>query len=581
MSDRRTMMIGRDATIRSSSFNVAENTVEIVFTTGATVRRFSYAEGSYDEELVVSHDSVRLGRLNAGAPFLNTHDDKELRSVIGSVVPGSARIENGLGICTIRLSRRADIAGIVMDIRDGVIRNVSVGYRYHKIEKTAARDGSTAHWRVIDWEPLEISAVPIPADPGAQVRSGPTSAPTNPPLIRETRSMTQTATSRVLGPANAEKRSAAISNALLHRARCDEVKLTDDGRDFAVLDLIDLARVSLEAEGISTRGLDKLELADRALAGASRSGGMQSSSDFPAILRNVANKSMLAGYEAEPQTFRPLVRVVDAKDFRPITRVQMGEAPPLLRVGEHGEFKRGTIGESKVEYALATYGRICGFTRQALINDDLDALTKVPRFFGIQASALESDLVWSQIITNPVGSDGLPAFDAGHNNLGTASGINVLSVSEGIEAMRLQTGVDGRTRFNLIPKFIITTVAAALKAEQLIGSAVPDMVASQSNNVVPSSIRSLTPISEPRLDAGVIDPLTGAITAGDRFGWYLGADPARVDGIELAYLRGERGPQTETRNGFNIDGVEFKIRLDAAAKLVDWRSFFKNPATAL
>jgi hypothetical protein len=59
----------------------------------------------------------------------------------------------------------------VGDIRDGVIRNVSVDYRYHKIEKTEAKDGTLPLWRVVDWEPLEISAVAVPADTGAQIRS--------------------------------------------------------------------------------------------------------------------------------------------------------------------------------------------------------------------------------------------------------------------------------------------------------------------------------------------------------------------------------------------------------------------------
>jgi phage head maturation protease len=87
------------------------------------------------------------------------------------VVPGSARIADGTGIATVQLSRRDDVAGIVQDIRDGVIRNVSVGYRYHKVEKTEKDDGSVPLWRVVDWEPFELSAVSVPADPGAQVRS--------------------------------------------------------------------------------------------------------------------------------------------------------------------------------------------------------------------------------------------------------------------------------------------------------------------------------------------------------------------------------------------------------------------------
>lgn len=158
--------------LRAASFDEAANTIEVVWTTGATVRRYSWEAGGYvDEQLVVSPNAVRLDRLNAGAPFLNTHDAWELSAVIGAVVPGSARIAKGQGLATIKLSRAAEHASIVQNIRDDIIRNISTGYRYHVIEKTEREEGTVPLWRVTDWEPLEISAVPIGADPGAQVRA--------------------------------------------------------------------------------------------------------------------------------------------------------------------------------------------------------------------------------------------------------------------------------------------------------------------------------------------------------------------------------------------------------------------------
>jgi len=160
----------RAAELTASSFDENANTIDVIFTAGATVRRMSWMDGPFDEELIVNKNAVRLGRLNAGAPFLNTHNDWDLSDVIGSVTPGSARIDAGKGYATIQLTRRPDAAGVVQDIRDGVIRNISVGYAIHTVEKTE-RDGQVPLHRVIDWEPMEISAVPVPADPGAQVRS--------------------------------------------------------------------------------------------------------------------------------------------------------------------------------------------------------------------------------------------------------------------------------------------------------------------------------------------------------------------------------------------------------------------------
>ena len=161
----------RGVSLRAQSFDAGANTVDVVFTTGAAVQRYSWDDGPYVETLDVTPKAVRLGRLNAGAPFLNTHSSYDLSDVIGSVVPGSARIEGGEGVATIKLSGAAADADTVGKIRDGVIRNVSVGYLVHQVVKTEAKDGAAATARVTDWEPIEISAVPIPADPGAQVRS--------------------------------------------------------------------------------------------------------------------------------------------------------------------------------------------------------------------------------------------------------------------------------------------------------------------------------------------------------------------------------------------------------------------------
>lgn len=626
--------MARAAEVRASSFDETDNTIELVFTTGAKVRRYSWSEGAYDEELVVDGGSVRLGRLNAGAPFLNTHADYRLEHVIGSVVPGSARIEGGKGHAKVVLSKREEVRGLVQDIRDGVIRNVSVGYRYHKVEKTDGQDGDPALWRVVDWEPLEISAVPIPADPGAQMRSADADAGepkhgftmiaaepdssadaaairdlgrkvdmtdladrsiraglTVPEFrvelfraIQEKEDAVPTHTAmpvddrvHVTGPSGGERRGQAVANALLHRAEPSLFALSDDAREFRGMSLLEIARDSLEAAGISTRGMSRIDIAARALAGATRSGGLHSTSDFPAILSNVANKTLRAGYEAAPQTFRPLVRMTTAPDFKQISRVQLGEAPQLEKVNEYGEFKRGTIGEGKESFALLTYGKIVGVTRQAIVNDEMGAFTRIPRMFGVQAANLESDLVWAQIVGNPTMGDGVALFHANHGNLGTAAGISADSVALGFEAMRLQKGLDGKTLLNLAPRYLVTSVAAVMKAEQLLGSIRPV----ETGKVVPNYLTRLEHISEPRLDNGFTDPATGAAIAGSRFHWFLAAGPDQIDTVELVHLEGREGAFTETRQGFDIDGMEIKVRLDAAAKTIDWRAFYKNPAAAL
>lgn len=169
----------RQATVAPSTFNAQSRTVDVVWTTGARVRRYDWwNDRSYEEELVVSADAIDMQRLNAGAPVLNTHSSNRLEDQIGVVQ--RAWIDGDVGMATIRLSEREDVAGIVADIQAGVIRNISVGYNVTTYEVTEARnrtDGGTVDlYRAVAWQPAELSFVPIPADAGAGTRSDPAAA---------------------------------------------------------------------------------------------------------------------------------------------------------------------------------------------------------------------------------------------------------------------------------------------------------------------------------------------------------------------------------------------------------------------
>lgn len=166
----------RAASVRANSFDESDNTIDVVFTTGADVLRCDWLDGEYIERLETGPDNVRLDRLNAGAAFLDTHNAFELAAMIGSVVPGSARMVSGDGLAKVKLSRAAGSADIVTNIRDGIITNVSVGYIVHAFTRTESSDGTPPIMIATDWEPVEISAVPVPADPGAQIRTAQRSA---------------------------------------------------------------------------------------------------------------------------------------------------------------------------------------------------------------------------------------------------------------------------------------------------------------------------------------------------------------------------------------------------------------------
>lgn len=169
---REEMVFTTRAAVEPTTLDEKARTVEVVWSTGAAVRRFDWwREVPFDEVLSMDARHVRLDRLNQGAPTLDSHSRYGGVSAVIGVVE-SARLEGGKGIAKLRFSERADVAGIWQDIRDGILRNVSVGYSVSKWErKMPSKEGEVEVRTAVDWTPYEVSIVPIGADAGAQVRA--------------------------------------------------------------------------------------------------------------------------------------------------------------------------------------------------------------------------------------------------------------------------------------------------------------------------------------------------------------------------------------------------------------------------
>jgi hypothetical protein len=358
----------------------------------------------------------------------------------------------------------------------------------------------------------------------------------------------------------------ALENAILHRANPAATKLTDAAREWRGMSLMEMGRLYVEqTSGARLRGLGKMELASRLLGldnGFVRSGGAMSSTDFPNILANVVSKRLRSAYEVAPQNWKRLARQNNAPDFKARAITQLSNLPNLKPIKEGGEYTHAALADSKESYSLATYGRKVMITRQALINDDLGAFDRVPMLFGRAAAETEASLFWAIITSNPAMGDGVALFHATHKNLGTPGAIAIASLNEGRTAMRKQKGLANKAAdaepLNLTPAMIVVSPDKETEVQQFLSTTIYP----QSNNTVNPFAGSLEPIVEARLSGN---------------GWYLFADPATIDTLEYAYLEGEEGLYTESRIGFDVDGVEIKGRLDFAAKAIDYRGMFYNP----
>ncbi|MEH3117090.1 MAG: Mu-like prophage major head subunit gpT family protein [Methylorubrum populi] len=527
-------LVTRRASVSAGSYDPETRTFTAVAATGTPVSRPDYFEGgTYDECLSISAQAIRLARFASGrAPILNAHRSGTLADQIG-VVTG-ARIEGGELIVTGQFSERAEVASIGADLAAGVIRNVSVGYRaYASDEKTPAKGRRTVTH--VDWEPYELSLVPMPADPNAFIRSAgghmependdiqTRSAPQDPPANRpaldvQTRAerlrvgtITDIATRGRLGPAvlqaaidggtSVEDFRAQALDAMARRAEGTPTGATArshfqneslDNPDFmarsiegalfsrmsgaapegAAREFMGKRLLDIGADLLRARG-ERVDLArpDRIATGMMERGGMHGTGDFPLMLGNVMNRRLLDLFKAAEGGAARIAAPGTAKDFRPQNEGRLSSFPELEKVNEHGEIKFGTLDESGESIAIASYGKGIGVTFQVLVNDDLGAVDRSIRDIGFATGELKSKLILAALAAKL--SDGKTVFHADHGNLGLTGPISIDAAGAGRLAMRNQTALDKRTKLGISPKFILVPNELETAADRLVAPISP------------------------------------------------------------------------------------------------------------
>ncbi|MGH6989721.1 MAG: prohead protease/major capsid protein fusion protein, partial [Stellaceae bacterium] len=176
----------RRAALSPQTANAEARTVEVVWSSGAPVRRRDMA-GSYVERLNLDPAAVDLSRL-IGASVLDAHRQTAVRDVLGTV--RDARVDGNQGMASLQFSARPEVEPIWQDVLAGILRHVSVGYTVERWQDTTDPATGERIRTAVAWTPIEISLVPTPADPGATIRTGgimpeiaivPAETPANPP----------------------------------------------------------------------------------------------------------------------------------------------------------------------------------------------------------------------------------------------------------------------------------------------------------------------------------------------------------------------------------------------------------------
>lgn len=573
-------VLTRRAVFAPDTFNAEAGTVEAVISTFAPVQRKGFMERLDPAGL----DTSRL----IGAPVLDGHRQGSARDVIGTIT--GHRMEGGQLVASIRLSGAADAAPIVERIREGTIKGVSIGYRVTRWAESTDPNSRARVRTAAAWSISEVSAVPIPADSGAQFRgenmeneelqvettedkttetraairqicrSANMTAEQADDMIERGLSITEAraeafeamtrrtpARIRTAAPANGDPATLRTRQADALAFRMAGGELPDASREFVNMSLRDMAADALTRAGESTRGLSADELFTRAAA--------HGTSDFPLLVSNAMGKVALDSYRAAESPLKALARQRTLPNFKESTSIRLGEMGRLEEMTEHGEFKATSRAEAGEKMVLKTFGRAINVSRKLLIDDDLNMLGDMTAAIGAAAAQTEADELVSTFTGNPLLSDGTAVFATGRGNMAAAGAdITETALDAARLAMRGVKGLDGKTIIGVTPRYLVIGPELETKAEKLLAT----IYAATTDDVQPIRLKLVV---EPRI--------TGT-------GWFVMADPAAVPSLQFAYLSSAQGVQIQRQEAWTTLGLQYRAFLDFGTGWADWRGAYFN-----
>ncbi len=390
-----------------------------------------------------------------------------------------------------------------------------------------------------------------------------------------------------------DKYFAAARDGLLMRAQTasrvqrslfgEDTKPAAGSQDFRHVSLLRMAENFMRRAGVNTDKFSAPEIARAAIGDPKALARMRIQRSDPAyhttgsfanLLMDAANKTLLAGYEEAPYTWNAWARQAGSvDDFKNINRIRFSESPDLEHVPEHSEYPEGVMSDSKESYRVEKFGKTFSVTWETVVNDDLDAISRIPAMHGNAARRTQNKKVYEVLTSNPTMGDGQALFSASHasgdNTSGASAAPSVTTLNAAFVKMMLQKGLNSDAILNIIPRYVIVPVALSATVLELFGSL--SYVAANTNSNVkniygPGGERPLTPIIEPQLDASSASV------------WYMAADPSQIDTVEISFLSGEESPVLENEWDFDKDCYKYKIRQTFGVKAIDWRGLFRNAA---
>lgn len=353
-------------------------------------------------------------------------------------------------------------------------------------------------------------------------------------------------------------------------------------QDFERMSLLRMAEDFLRRSGVNTARFGSPDIARAAIGDPKALARMNISRSDPAyhttgsfanLLLDASNKTLLAGYEEAPYTWNLWARQAGSvDDFKNINRIRFSESPDLEHVPENTNYKEGVMTDSKESYRVEKFGKMFSVTWETVVNDDLDAISRVPAMHGNAARRTQNKKAYEVLTSNPVMGDGVALFGAhssGSNTTGAAAAPSVTTLNAAFLAMRKQTGLNSDAILNVVPRYLIVPVAYEATALELVNS----ISYNAANNN--EGVKNIYGVGGPRNVTVIGEPVLDAASATV---WYMAADPGQIDTVEISFLSGEESPVLESEWDFDKDCYKCKIRQTFGVKAIDWRGLFRNSA---
>lgn len=387
-----------------------------------------------------------------------------------------------------------------------------------------------------------------------------------------------------------EKFTAAMRDGLIQRAsrqtgRKPLQNPADGSQDFERMNLRRMADTFCTRHGINTSRINEKDIAMIAMGHSPtinrmrHSGIMRSepawhtTGTFTNLLLDAMNKTLLDGYEEAPITWNMWARQGNStSDLKEIHRIKYSEFPDLQDVPEGHDYPEGKTSDAKESYRPVKKGRVLSITWETIVNDDMDAISRVPQMQGAAARRTQNKAVYSVLTDNSSMADNVALFHADHSNLaGSGAVISETTLNAAYTAMMTQTNLGGEL-IGVEPKYLIVPAAISATALQTMVSITPPTVGGDTtgtsgtvNLYGPNGSRRLEVIVVPQLDAN-------SATA-----WYLASDYNQVDTVELTFLEGEETPVLESWWEEINDKYCYKVRQTFGVAPIDYRGLYKNP----